>query len=650
MRPFVALLALSPFSVAALNIPAASQAPVRPASTGVGGFVINSPPGMPDEHPSHGVGSPRIAAFPVAPQGRGDAYTSPDSLSIGGLYGGLANGTETNGGGSLTIRGAPYGYYDTGTLLSLVTTERPLTSSRAGINGGFEAGVPAMAKYSGYDMVSLYNQTMAIPPRLTLHGVSYSANPARINFATPLTEAQLAVLRRSMWVSTNSYDPSLSKITPVRLALAAKSGDDTLTLGGHVAIAVGEKLAGFDVGLDGPGVLVRSVHYEPHRDVTIVGLSLPLVTMPDGTASWHAGAIYNIENRLDAAGRSAAIAADTPAPQITYGSTVTGWDPAGKWIAVNGWTVPGSDHAAPGQVPTTHIDPDSPYASPTVYLGAPTGASEENWVSSYNPYDEDARDSQVSSYTGLELDQWNFGKLDYAATFQGLTIEYSALGNVTSGAAVHPVKPGAESYELLLSGAGMPTMLAINGDADSSEIKGDSIYVHGNGGASNARRMQEMSEFSAYVDGFDNDRIVEYESKDGTGIGWADASVHLGLRVNGHQGHPDGGDGGELVFNDHEGASNNNGGLALVAGTGKIGISIGKTGLASFPNGMASSAPVVFPSYRRRSLPQARVAGAQVLCTDCRKPGEAAGSGTGMMVFDDGHARWVSITGSVAAN
>ncbi len=644
-RALAILLATSPLGLV-LPVAGGAQAP---AATSQGGFVVNPAPAVVDPHPAREGGSPRISAFPAAPQGRGDPYTSPDSLSIGGLYGGLANGTETNGGGSLTIRGAPYGYYDTGTLLSLVTTERPLTGSRAGVNGGFEAGVPAMAKYGGYDMVSLYNQTMALPPRLVLHDVRYTANPSRIDLGAPLTATQLAALRRSMWVSTNSYDPTLAHVTPARLAAAAHSGDAALTLSGRPAVAAGEKLAGFGLGLDGPAVLVQTVRYDPRHDVTVIGLSMPLVTMPDGAASWAAGTLYSFESRMDGAERVSAVAADTQPSRITYGSTITGWDPQGRWIAVNGWTVPGSGHAAPGQLPTTLLDPDSPYGSPTVAIGAPTGATAENWVSSYDPYQGDAKDSQVSAYTGLELDQWNFGKLDYAATFQGLTIEYSAFGQVSSGAGRHAVKPGANSYELLLFGGNMPTMLAINGDADTNEIKGDSVYVHGNGGASNARKKQEMNEFSAYVDGTDDDRIVEYQSKDGTGIGWAEASVHLGLEVNGHQGQLDGGNGGELVFNNYDGASHNNGGLALVAGSGKVGISIPQSGRASFPNGMTASAPIVFPTYAYRALPHPQPAGAQVLCTDCRKPGEGRGSGTGMMVFADGHAHWVSIAGSVAA-
>ncbi len=645
-RALAILLASAPLGLARPAPRALAQAP---SATDEGGFVVNPAPPVVDPRPARGGGSPRISAFPSAPQGRGDPYTSPDSFSIGGLFGGLADGTETSGGGSLTIRGAPYGYYDTGTLMSLVTTERPLTGSRAGVNGGFEAGVPAMAKYGGYDMVSLYNQTMAIPPRLVLHDVRYTANPSRITLGSPLTATQLATLRRSMWVSTNSYDPTMTRVTPAHLAASAHSGDTGLTLSGHVAVGTGEKLAGFRLGIDGPAVLVQSVQYEPARNVTVVDLSVPLVTSPDGTASWPAGTVYSFESRLDGAGRPVRLADDTQPARITYGSTVTGWDPQGRWIAVNGWTVPGSGHTAAGQVPATLLDPDSSYGSPTVFIGAPTGATAENWVSSYNPYEGDAKDSQVSAYTGLELDQWNFGKQDYAATFQGLTIEYSAFGQVSSGAVRHAVKPGANSYELLLFGGNMPTMLAINGDADTNEIKGDSVYVHGNGGASNARKMQEMNEFSAYVDGTDNDRIVEYQSKDGTGIGWADASVHLGLEVNGHQGQLDGGNGGELVFNNYDGRSHNNGGLALVAGSGKVGISIAQRGRASFPSGMTASAPIVFPAYAYRALPRPQTAGAQVLCTDCRKPGEGRGSGTGMMVFADGHAHWVSIAGSIAA-
>jgi hypothetical protein len=123
----------------------------------------------------------------------GDPYQSSDSYAVTG---------------SMTFRGQPYGYYDTGTLLSLVATTLPLASSRAGVNGGFEAGVSAMAGYPSIDMVPLYVGSEPTPPPLVLYNVTYDAT--HVYPASNLTAAQIAALRVNMWVMTNSIDTTVS--------------------------------------------------------------------------------------------------------------------------------------------------------------------------------------------------------------------------------------------------------------------------------------------------------------------------------------------------------------------------------------------------------------------------------------------------------
>src|ERR1700712_3115185 len=151
-------------------------------------------------------GSPRLSVFPVSPT-VGDAYTSPDSLQLGG--------SAEWASGQLTIRGAPYGYYDTGALLSMATTDAPLTNMRAGIASGYNTGPAAMATDSDFDMVSLYNQTIDMPPRIAAssavtnadgiaRSVTYTATT--VNFSPALSAAQIKLLRRSMWLLTNSID------------------------------------------------------------------------------------------------------------------------------------------------------------------------------------------------------------------------------------------------------------------------------------------------------------------------------------------------------------------------------------------------------------------------------------------------------------
>jgi hypothetical protein len=148
-------------------------------SDGVGG------PFVPAINPLTGV--PGIFSFPSY-----DIYQSPDSYALTG---------------SMTIRGQPYGYYDTGALLSMVATTLPVSSSRAGINGGWEQGVTAIAGYAGLDSVNLYSGIGAQPP-LVLHNVTYDAT--HVIPQTPLTTAQLQVLRHNMYVLTNSIDTTVS--------------------------------------------------------------------------------------------------------------------------------------------------------------------------------------------------------------------------------------------------------------------------------------------------------------------------------------------------------------------------------------------------------------------------------------------------------
>jgi hypothetical protein len=53
------------------------------------------------------------------------------------------------------------------------------------------------------------------------------------------------------------------------------------------------------------------------------------------------------------------------------------------------------------------------------------------------------------------------------------------------------------------------------------------------------------------------------------------------------------------------------------------------------------SAPPVLPSYSVAALPAGSVAGAKAFASNGRKPGEAAGAGTGVEVFNDG-SRWIA--------
>lgn len=135
--------------------------------------------------------------------GGSDPWWAPDSLQLGGL--------NNNGlGGFLYITGHPVGFYDTGAVVSVKNTNLNRAYRRAGINGGFEGGVPAMAGYGWLDSVNIYNECGSFEPDVVITGgITYTATT--ISFSPPLTPAQMAQLQRQMYVMTNSVDSTVSQ-------------------------------------------------------------------------------------------------------------------------------------------------------------------------------------------------------------------------------------------------------------------------------------------------------------------------------------------------------------------------------------------------------------------------------------------------------
>jgi hypothetical protein len=72
-------------------------------------------------------------------------------------------------------------------------------------------------------------------------------------------------------------------------------------------------------------------------------------------------------------------------------------------------------------------------------------------------------------------------------------------------------------------------------------------------------------------------------------------------------------------------------------------------GNGTFSGQLTASAWFTAPSYVAANLPKPnfRSAGRLAFCSDCLKPGEAIGHGTGMPVFDDGHQQWVTSAGAI---
>ena len=809
-------------------------------------------------------GAPRLSLFPVTPT-TGDAFTSPDSLQLGG--------SAEWAGGQMTIRGMPYGYFDTGALLSLTATDRSLTNLRPGINGGYNKGPAAMAADPDMDMISLYNHTGSVLPRIVASAAVKNAdNIARaitytattINFSPALAPAQMALLRRSMWVITNSIDLRMvaSSFTMAAASLAAIASGDAMTVS-----STGPLPAGLTAGQTYYAMVAYGRLYLASSAANAVnGVPVPItgpgsgsITIQDVTKSASAAASVGLY-----------VAPTTTLPTVDYyASTITGWSADGSSITVAGWTVPGAGNGASGQIPPTapgNLDTiNSSYTSPAVFIGSPTKAFLNNWIQAYEPDPSSnyginggasyaapySHDSQIHQFEGLELDQWNYGTVDYAASFHGMTIGYTPFGVVGADTSTgHNVLPTSDSYDLLLAGS-MPTMLKFDEGPASSVIQGHSLLVNGNvspAAAINSR--SELMESSKLIDQ-NNMRLVTWLQRDTTGVGVTTASLRTGLMVDGTQGNLDGSLQGQMVFSppgygggigfcgysgrcglyiqadgnlslgngsafilrtpsgaiggtitgDAQGDTvigtqvaygsliasnplvaqsglNVTGGVATIANGltanaiySKNQIQVGKnaalwfqtsagtiagtvssddagdvlmgtqvgggaaisampfkaqnglsvtggnatitnslTASALYSNGqvvvgkgsgllfqtstgatagtvssdnagdvnlgtqvaggaviastpvtaqqgiivtggtLKSTVPVQFPSYAYAALPAAGIAGRLVLCSDCLKPAQAAGNGTGMMVFDDGHANWVSVAGTVAAH
>lgn len=69
--------------------------------------------------------------------------------------------------------------------------------------------------------------------------------------------------------------------------------------------------------------------------------------------------------------------------------------------------------------------------------------------------------------------------------------------------------------------------------------------------------------------------------------------------------------------------------------------------------GITGAGILALPTYTFTQLSGGTIGfgqGRQVFCSDCLKPGETTGLGTGMMAFDDGHTHFVSTAGTVIAH
>ena len=324
----------------------------------------------------------------------------------------------------------------------------------------------------------------------------------------------------------------------------------------------------------------------------------------------------------------------------TYSAFVDGWAEDGSSIHVVGWTVVGGHDARGGQVPGGRLDRYwTDYPTRTCLFGAPTKNFSNVWVLGYDP----SRDrygvpttSLVHRFEGLELDMYNEALSDYEASFHGMTINYSPHTVMDKGTVrEHPVRPAADSYDLLLGGDGIQKILRLTGSPTSTEIDGTTLHVDGNTGlpswSEGRNAAAETMESVTEADG-NRLRIVTWGQRTGPGPGWRSASMSVGLVVDGAIGDPASGSTmGRVTFN----PPGHPGGIAITTASGSA-LTVDDGGGVSFR------------AYAYRQLPGDAPAGANFFCSDCLAPGERAGGGTGMNVFRSAGGDWKTSAGTRA--
>ena len=300
----------------------------------------------------------------------------------------------------------------------------------------------------------------------------------------------------------------------------------------------------------------------------------------------------------------------------------------------------GGHDARGGQVPGDRLDTHwTNYPTRTCLFGAPTKDFLNVWVMGYDP-SRDCSGAPTTSlahrFEGLELDMYNEAVADYEASFHGMTINYSPHTFTNDGSGGRrPVRPAADSYDLLLGGDGIQKILRLTGSPTSTEIDGTTLHVDGNTGVpawhqgrdGKAETLESVTE----ADG-NRLRVVTWGQRYAPGPGWRSVSMNVGLIVDGAVGDPAAGSTmGRVTFN----PPGHPGGVAI--------LTAGGSGLTVDDGGGVS-----FRSLAYRQLPARAPAGTNLFCSDCLGPGDTIGMGSGMNVFMDMKGAWKTSAGTAA--
>lgn len=264
---------------------------------------------------------------------------------------------------------------------------------------------------------------------------------------------------------------------------------------------------------------------------------------------------------------------------------IIGWDPNGTWIKVAGWRVLGANLTpaayVPGQamgtsgtssyVPAGTLDTKhfANFTKPAIFVGVMTKVFNRNTMCVLDKAEpvgdiNNPMGKPITLVQECEADEIDIGSQlpDNTGRVHGITIAYNG-----------PNKPTDDSYDMGLFGTNK-VMLRIWGGADTVDINGDSIWVHGNSGvnADAAGSTQETAEFSSYADGANNMRLVTWNTRNVTknfskGIyGYSYQTLNLGYIVDGTPGTVpgDGNNGGGVLQNHIEfNPVNHQGGIGI---------------------------------------------------------------------------------------
>ena len=326
----------------------------------------------------------------------------------------------------------------------------------------------------------------------------------------------------------------------------------------------------------------------------------------------------------------------------TYGGFIDGWTADGSAIHVLGWTVLGGDNPHGDQVPGDRLDTQwTHYATKTCFLGAPTKDFLNVWVMGFDPVRDGngtPMTSLVHRFEGLELDMYNEARSDYEASFHGMTINYSPHTYFDRGTSrQRPVRPAADSYDMLLGGEGIQNILRLTGGPGSTEIDGTPLHVNGNTGIpTQASALDTRTETLEAVTEAEGNRLrmVTWGQRADAQQGWRGVTMNVGLIVDGAVGNPTTGSTmGKVSFNQ----PGHLGGVSLLSADG--------SGLTVDDGGGVSFSPRSF-----RMLPKHAAPGVNFFCNDCRAMHEQAGHGSGINVVMNAKGRWMTSAGVEAGD